>query len=91
MKVNKEANERLLELWRSVRLHRKHTELVPPRKSRAKQAKLAAKLARKKRSRSMMDRGQPAGYRPVGGADDKRTKKLFAAHEKRKEAGWIRG
>lgn len=38
----------------------------------------------------MMHAGHPAGHRPVGTTDE-RTAQLFAAHKRRKEAGWIRG
>lgn len=46
---------------------------------------------RKAQVRSMLNMGAPAGHMPLPRFPSERERVMFAAHERRKEAGWIRG
>ena len=55
------------------------------------QMKKASKaISAQRDAKSMMHAGHPAYMRTTAQRDE-RTKRLFAAHERRQQAGWIRG
>lgn len=63
-----------------------------PRRSAVKEQKSAAKrMTRERQSSSMMNMGQPVRHIPLPRFPSERERMLFAAHERRKSAGWIRG
>jgi len=77
--------------WRRIKLPR--PAALPTRRRVKQQRKFARTMAVKLHNNggraSMMHRGAEPGHR-VPRADE-RTKMMFAAHERRKEAGWIHG
>ena len=63
-----------------------------PRRSAVKEQKSAAKrMTRERQPHAMLNRGQPARHIPLPRFPSERERALFAAHESRKNAGWIRG
>ena len=61
-------------------------------KQRAKAGKVAARKIKQSSSKSMMNMGShPRPFHRVQGQLDERTRRLFAAHDRRQAAGWIRG
>jgi len=66
------------------------TGLRVPTKSQVKRAKVSYKRLIDHGDSMMHMKPRPAGQKPVI-ALPARTKKLLAAHERRKEAGWIHG
>lgn len=72
-------------------LARLHQPRIASRRIASDGWKASRRWARKfHHEKSMMHAGHPTGHRPVG-ITDERTAQLFAAHERRKAAGWIRG
>lgn len=65
----------------------------PGQRSRAAEQRAASKkLTRATRGKlSMMNMGAPARHVPLPRFPSERERVLFAAHERRKAAGWIRG
>lgn len=64
----------------------------PGQRSRAAEQRTAAKrMTRAAHKESMMNMGAPARHVPLPRFPSERERVLFAAHERRKAAGWIRG
>lgn len=64
----------------------------PGQRSRAAEQRTAAKkMTRAAHKQSMMNMGAPARHVPLPRFPSERERALFAAHERRKNAGWIRG
>lgn len=64
----------------------------PGQRSRANEQRTAARKAtRAAHKESMMNMGAPARHVPLPRFPSERERALFAAHERRKNAGWIRG
>lgn len=63
---------------------------VPTRRQAKRMKKSFRAINRHRQRESVMNMGNVPGLRPIVPMG-KDTKKLFAAHERRKEAGWIRG
>ncbi len=65
----------------------------PGQRSRAAEQRLASRRMTRlsKGKNSMMNMGQPTRHQPLPRFPSERERSLFAAHERRKEAGWIRG
>lgn len=77
-------------LTASEREEKYSTGLRVPTKSQVKRAKVSYKRLIDHGASMMHMKPRPAGQKPVI-ALPARTKKLLAAHESRKEAGWIHG
>lgn len=91
-------------IWRSRMAQRRYTHnkvavaLViaqapePGQRSRASEQRTAAKkMTRASHKQSMMNMGAHARHVPLPRFPSERERVLFAAHERRKNAGWIRG
>lgn len=82
-----------LSFWEATkfsRWQRRHNTVTT--KARAKDARKAFRaLSKKAQKDSMLNMGRPKFYRPIPLLQGEREKRLFAAHQSRKEAGWIRG
>lgn len=64
----------------------------PGQRSRAGEQRSAARKAiRKAHRESMMNMGAPKHHIPLPRFPSEREKVMFAAHERRQNAGWIRG
>ena len=64
----------------------------PGQRSRAGQQRSAARKAtRATQTKSMMNMGAPKGHVALPRFPSERERVMFAAHESRKNAGWIRG
>lgn len=91
-------------VWRSRQAGIKHklktavlktaiaTAPEPGQRSRASEQRQAArKMTRKGQRASMLNMGVPKGHKALPMFPSERERTLFAAHERRKAAGWIRG
>ncbi len=63
-----------------------------PRRSTVKEAKRASKaMTRARQPDCMLNMPAPARHKPVPYLAGEREKRLFAAHDKRRAAGWLHG
>lgn len=78
-------------IWRLSQIEHLHHGLRRPTRRQAKRQRKSWRLHnRELQSDSMLNMGAPVGHRVIA-PRDKLTAKHFAAHERRKNAGWIRG
>lgn len=63
-----------------------------PTRRRAKELKKSFRAnARESQADSMLNMARPAGHKTLPRFPSERDRALFAAHMRRKEAGWVRG
>lgn len=65
--------------------------LLPKRNTYREAKKASAAMRRESQPDSMLNMGQPARHIPLPRFPSERERVLFANHERRKAAGWIRG
>ena len=84
---------RILARNRAMMLLGESTQQLRPKRSLAKEQRRAARKMTKATSQpySMLNMGAPAGHVVLPRFPSERERTMFAAHERRKEAGWIRG
>ena len=84
---------RILARNRAMMLLGESTQQLRPKRSLAREQRTASRRMTKstRQPYSMLNMGAPARHMPLPRFPSERERVMFAAHERRKEAGWIRG